>query len=89
MTAAGLASKQSIQDDLAPAMEVHGYRPPIVPIDLVLGDAGCHSNFLPMFREAAKAEGVDLFQLIMAVSAIDKKNPSKELLMETAAKLKR
>jgi len=53
----------------------------------MLGLAGCHSNFLPMFRKVAEEEGVSLLKLIADVSAIDRKNPPESLLREVAGKL--
>ena len=54
---------------------------------LVLGLSGCHSNYLGMFRKVAQETGVPLRKLIVEVSAIDRKNPSEELLRQVAAKL--
>ncbi|HHV52996.1 MAG TPA: 4-hydroxy-2-oxovalerate aldolase [Synergistaceae bacterium] len=65
------------------------YHNPIPPVELILGIAGCHSNYLPMFREAAKKHGADLYKLILKVSAQDKKTPSMELIESFAAKARR
>ena len=48
--------------------------------------AGCHSHYLPMFREAAEKQGADLYRLILDVSAEDKKAPSRELIDSFAAR---
>ena len=74
--------------ELIPAMEAYHYRPAVSPLDLVLGLSGCHSSFLGKFKEVAKEEGVDLYQLIVAASAKDRKAPSLELMHETAKSLK-
>ena len=73
---------------LIPAMKEYDYHVAITPLDLVLGLSGCHSNYMPMFTEVAEKEHVDLFRLIIDVSAIDRKAPSKELLYQVAKQLK-
>ena len=77
-----------LDQELMPAMKPYGYHVAVTPTDLMLGLAGCHSNFLPMFRKVAEAENVSLHRLIADVSAVDRKNPSEELLREIARKLK-
>ena len=77
-----------IDNELAPAMLTHGYKAPVIPFDLILGYAGCHSNFSKLFEDAAKEYGVDLYKLIVEVSAIDQKSPSVELIAEKAMALK-
>ena len=77
-----------LDQQLIPAMKPDGYHVAVTPTDLMLGLAGCHSNFLPMFRKVAEAENVSLHRLIADVSAVDRKNPSEELLREIARKLK-
>ena len=76
-----------LDQELIPAMEPYGYHVAVNPTDLMLGLAGCHSNFLPMFRKVAEEEGVSLLKLIADVSAIDRKNPPESLLREVAGKL--
>jgi isopropylmalate/homocitrate/citramalate synthase len=76
-----------IDEKLAPAMEKHGYKPPVVPLDLVFGLAGCHSSNTAALLEASKEFGVDVFLLTMSVSAENRKNPSKDLIREHAHKL--
>ena len=76
-----------IDEKLAPAMEKHGYKPPVVPLDLVFGLAGCHSSNTAALLEASKEFGVDVFRLTMSVSAENRKNPSKDLIREHAHKL--
>ena len=77
-----------IDNKLAPAMAKHNYKAAVIPEDLILGIAGCHSNFLGLFREIAKAEKVSLYRLILDVSKKNRKNPSKEEIMKAAKELK-
>ena len=77
-----------LDQELIPAMKPYGYHVAVTPTDLMLGLAGCHSNFLPMFRKVAEEERVSLHRLIADVSAADRKNPPEELLREIARKLK-
>lgn len=77
-----------IDNRLQPAMAAEGYHNPISPLDLTLGVSGCHSSFVKKFRTVAEETGVNLFQLIVAVSAVDQKAPSEELIRQTAAQLK-
>ena len=71
-----------------PAMDAHQYHNPVPPLDLVLGLSGCHSSFLKKFKAAAQEHQVNLYRLIVEVSAIDRKAPSDELIAKTAAALK-
>lgn len=73
-----------IEEDLIPKMEKHQYHCPISPLDLILGYAGCHSNFLPLFKRIAKEHGVDLFRLIIETSKQNQKNPTESLIGEMA-----
>ena len=77
-----------IKNRLEPAMEKHSYHNPVKPLDVVLGYSGCHSSFVKTFQAVAEEKGVDLFRLICEVSEIDKKSPSKELMEQTADKLR-
>lgn len=77
-----------IDHRLQPAMDAHNYHNPVTPLDLVLGLSGCHSSFLKKFRTAAEEHQVNLYRLIVEVSAIDQKAPSDELIAKTAAALK-
>ena len=77
-----------IDQELMPAMEKEGYHNPISPIDLILGYSGCHSSFLPIFKKVAIEEDVDLYKLIVEVSAKNQKNPSKDLMEQIADTLK-
>ena len=77
-----------LDQELIPAMGPYHYHVAVNPTDLMLGLAGCHSNYLPMFRKVAEEERVSLLRLIADVSAVNRKNPSEELLREVAAKLK-
>ena len=77
-----------IDTKLAPAMAKHDYKAAIIPEDLILGFAGCHSNFLGLFREIAKAEKVNLYQLIINVSKKNRKNPSRDEILKAAKAMK-
>jgi len=74
-----------IDSDIYPLVEKN-FHNPIPPVQLILGMAGCHSHYLPMFREAAEKQGADLYRLILDVSAEDKKAPSRELIDSFAAR---
>ena len=69
-------------------MKAYGYHVAVCPEDLILGLSGCHSSFLKMFHQVAQEEQVDVYQLIVRVSAIDRKAPTEELLRRTAAAIK-
>ena len=77
-----------IDKRLQPAMDAHQYHNPVTPLDLVLGISGCHSSFLKKFKAAAQEYQVNLYRLIVEVSAVDQKAPSDELIARTAAALK-
>ena len=74
-----------LDQELIPAMEAYDYHVSVNPTDLMLGLAGCHSNYLPIFRKVAEEEHVSLLRLIANVSAVNRKNPSEELLRTIAA----
>lgn len=76
-----------LDNQLIPAMEKHGYHTPVKPLDLIYGLAGCHSSFAKLFASVAEEMKVPLYPLIVEVSKLDQKAPSKELLMEVASKL--
>lgn len=69
-------------------MEEAGYHNPLPPLELILGMSGCHSSFLKRFKEAAEAERSDLYRLIAETSALDRKDPSKELIAKVAESLR-
>lgn len=75
-------------EELIPAMKAYGYHVAVCPEDLILGLSGCHSSFLKMFHQVAQEAQVDVYQLIVRVSAIDRKAPTEELLRRTAAAIK-
>ena len=77
-----------IDGRLMPAMEERGYHNPVKPLDLTLGISGAHSSFVKTFKKVAAENDVNLFKLIVEVSARNRKNPSVELMEEVAAKLK-
>ena len=76
-----------VEQRLMPAMEPFGYHNPVAPIDLIFGLSGCHSSFLKRYQAIAAETGVNLFQLIVEASAINRKAPSEELIRSVAAKL--
>lgn len=69
-----------LDEELIPAMAQHHYKPAVMPVDLVLGMSGCHSTFLNLFKSVTDQYGVSLYRLITAVSKLDRKAPSKELI---------
>lgn len=73
-----------IDQRLQPAMALHNYHNPVSPLDLTLGLSGCHSSFLKKFRTIAEDKQVNLYKLIAAVSSIDQKSPSDELIAQVA-----
>ena len=77
-----------LEKELIPAMEKHGYEPDITPLELILGYSGCHSSFVKKFKVIAAEYGVDVKELIVEVSKIDRKSPSEELMKKTAETLK-
>ena len=77
-----------IDNELAPAMAEYGFRANVIPLDLVYGLSGCHSSFAGTFKQVAAEQDVDLYDLIIKVSAINQKNPDKELMEKVAAELK-
>ena len=74
-----------LDNELIPTMKEYGYHVAVNPTDLMLGLAGCHSNFLTMFQKVAEEKHVSLLKLIAEVSEIDRKNPSEELLLKVAS----
>ena len=77
-----------LEKELIPAMETHGYKTAITPMELILGYSGCHSSFVKKFKEIAKEYGVDVKKLIVEVSKIDRKSPSEELMRKMAETMK-
>lgn len=73
-----------IEKRLQPAMEAYDYHNPVTPLDLTLGVSGCHSSFLKVFKQVAQEKNINLFRLIVEVSAVNQKNPSEELILEVA-----
>lgn len=76
-----------INTRLTPAMAAYGYKAAVCPDDLILGYAGCHSNFMDKFREIAGEEKVNLYKLIITVSAKNRKNPSQDEIRKAAKEL--
>ncbi|WP_378733270.1 hypothetical protein [Nocardia brasiliensis] len=54
---------------------------------LVGGLTQTHSNFFHLITQCAKEGNVDVFDLMSAVAAIDRVNPTKELIMNAASAL--
>lgn len=74
--------------ELIPAMAEHDYRTAVTPNDLIYGYAGCHSSFSKTLEAVAAEKGVHLYKLIVEVSRIDRKAPSRELMEKVADSLK-
>ena len=77
-----------LDNELIPAMQPYGYRPAVLPEDLILGLSGCHSSFRPLFHKIAQEESVSLYQLIVEVSKLDRKAPNEDLIRRMAQCLK-
>ncbi len=77
-----------LDQELIPAMEEHRYHVAVKPYDLILGLAGCHSNFTERFQRIAKECDVPLYPLVVETSKLDQKAPSEELIRQVAARLK-
>ena len=56
-------------------------------IDIVSGFAMFHSGFLETFTKIAQAHSVDLRDLIIKVSAIEKENPTEDLIQSVAKEI--
>lgn len=80
---------QYLADELGPQMkERYEYHNPITPFDLVLGITGLHSSKGKLFKQVAADTGVNLYQLMVHVGKIDRKNPSETLIRKEAEILK-
>ena len=77
-----------LEDELVPAMKAHGFRPALMPMDLILGLSGAHSSFLGTFRKVAEEEGVNLMKLIVETSRLNRRNPSEAQMRETAERIR-
>lgn len=77
-----------IAERLQPAMEPYSYHNPVTPLDLTLGYSGCHSSFVKTFKKIAQEKQVNLYRLIVEVSARNRKNPSEQLICQVAETLK-
>lgn len=78
----------NLDQELIPAMTAYHYHVAVDPVALMLGLAGCHSNYLPMFRKVAEEEHVSLLRLIADGSVIDRKAPSETLVRQAAAQIR-
>lgn len=65
------------------------HQAPVLPKDIILGYAGCHSNLLNSFEDIAQEECVEIYDLIVATSASSRNNPNKELIREVAKSLRK
>lgn len=74
--------------ELIPAMKEYDYRTAVTPNDLIYGYAGCHSSFSKTLEAVAAEKGVHLYKLIVEVSKIDRKAPTRELMEKVADTLK-
>jgi 4-hydroxy-2-oxovalerate aldolase len=77
-----------LDEELVPAMAKHGYKPALLPMDLILGLSGAHSSFLKTFRKVAEEEGVNAMQLVVETSKLNRRNPSEEQMRTVAKVLK-
>ena len=77
-----------LDEELVPAMAEHGYKPALMPMDLILGLSGAHSSFLKTFKKVAEEEGVNAMQLIVETSKRNRRNPSEEQMRDVAKVLK-
>lgn len=77
-----------IDRELSPAMEAYGYHNSVPPIDLVFGDAGCHSSFEKLFKEVSTEKNVNLYKLIKDVSVVERKKVTRELVEKIADDIK-
>lgn len=73
--------------ELIPAMDQHQYHVAVKPFDLILGLAGAHSSYTAAFKETSTEKNVDLYELILAVSKVNRKNPNRELMNQIATQL--
>ncbi|MGI6029072.1 MAG: 4-hydroxy-2-oxovalerate aldolase [Candidatus Heteroscillospira sp.] len=77
-----------LDEELIPAMKAYDYRTAVTPNDLIYGFAGCHSSFSKTLEAVAAEKGVHLYKLIVEVSKIDQKAPTRELMEKVADTLK-
>lgn len=77
-----------IDNYLEPEMKKHNFNNPIPPLDIILGFSGCHSSFLKKFKTISEEKKVNLYQLIVEVSLINRKDPSEKLIYDIADTLK-
>ncbi len=77
-----------LEQELIPAMKVHGYETAITPLELILGLSGCHSSFVKKFKAVAEEYGVDVKRLIVEVSKITRKAPTETMMRNEAEKLR-
>ncbi|MBO4887394.1 MAG: 4-hydroxy-2-oxovalerate aldolase [Firmicutes bacterium] len=73
-----------LDEELVPAMKEHGFKPALMPMDLILGLSGAHSSFMGTFKKVATEEGVNLMKLIVEVSKLNRRNPSEAQMRQVA-----
>ena len=73
-----------LEEKLVPAMAERGFRPALMPMDLILGLSGVHSSFLGTFRKVAAEEGVDPMRLIVETSRNNRRDPSEQQMRQAA-----
>lgn len=77
-----------IDQQLEPTMKNHNYHNAVSPLNLVYGLSGCHSSFEKRYKQIAKEKNVDLYQLIIETSKVDRKAPTESLIERIAETLK-
>jgi len=61
----------------------------ISPLDAIVGYAQFHSSFLPVVHKIAKKYEIDLYDLIIEISKVEKVNVTLELVQEVAREMKK
>jgi len=61
----------------------------IAPLDLIFGLAGFHSRYLPEVTQVSEETGVDLYDLILAVTKLDSSKVDLELARKAAENIRR
>jgi 4-hydroxy 2-oxovalerate aldolase len=64
------------------------YHPEVKPVDLILGLAGFHSDYVKRLRPVAEKYGVDLYDLILHVADKERAYPTDELIQSVAESMK-
>jgi isopropylmalate/homocitrate/citramalate synthase len=61
----------------------------VPPLDIIFGYAGFHSRNLPMAKEVAREENVNLYKLIVQVMRYGQSNPEEATFKKAAFELKK